>query len=70
MKTIFGENTPKASTTMQTRSTVWIDHAGTITVDRARIKRTPPAFLRESANHRRQEFAKWWKRLNPPGTLA
>ncbi|MBC8870446.1 MAG: hypothetical protein H8E44_13575 [Planctomycetes bacterium] len=50
--------------------TVWIDHAGQSPSTSVPIKRPPATSSEDLRATADKEFARWWKRLNPPGTLA
>jgi hypothetical protein len=49
--------------------TVWIDHAGESPSSSGPTNRIPPTSAESLRAGADNEFAKWWKRLNPPGTL-
>jgi len=50
--------------------TVWIDHAGESPSTPGPIKRPPPTSSETMRTSADEQFAEWWKQLNPPGTLA
>jgi hypothetical protein len=50
--------------------TLWIDHAGESPPSSRTIKRRPSHSSENVRSRADEKFFQWWKRLNPPGTLA